>query len=30
MTIDNSYFGVAAVSKTGQESVVVFPAPGRP
>ena len=29
MTIDNSYFGVASVSKTGQESVVVFPAPGR-
>jgi hypothetical protein len=29
MTIDNSYFGVVSVSKTGQESVVAFPTPGR-
>ncbi|HTY05430.1 MAG TPA: peptidase M28, partial [Gemmatimonadales bacterium] len=29
MTIDDSYFGVASVSKTGQESVVAFPMPGR-
>ena len=29
MTIDDSYFGVASVSKTGEESVVVFPMPGR-
>ena len=29
MTIDDSYFGVASVSKTGQESPVAFPMPGR-
>lgn len=29
MTIDDSYFGVASVSKTGQESVITFPMPGR-
>jgi len=29
MTIDDSYFGVASVSKTGQESLIAFPMPGR-
>ncbi|CAN5706715.1 M20/M25/M40 family metallo-hydrolase [soil metagenome] len=29
VVIDNYFFGVAAVSRTGQESLVVFPAPGR-
>ena len=29
LTIDDSYFGVASVAETGEESVIAFPAPGR-
>jgi hypothetical protein len=29
LVIDNHFFGVAAVSRTGHESLVVFPTPGR-
>ncbi len=29
VVVDNHFFGIAAVSRTGQESLVVFPAPGR-